>query len=505
MFSKVYSGGLRGIDGYVVQVEADVSDGLPGFYMVGSLASEVKEAEERVRTALRNAGFRLSSKKITVNLSPANVRKEGTACDLPVAVAVLAAYGILEPSSLKETGFLGELGLDGSIKPVRGVLSMVLAMAESGIKRCFLAEENVAEGIAADCLDIIRIRSLQEIIELLNGTGKLRIEKDQGFCAADTNYSVDFSEVNGQRLMRRATEVAVAGGHNLLYIGPPGSGKSMTLRCIAGIQTPDSGRIVVNDKVLFDSEKKINLKPQERKVGYLFQNYALFPTMTVEKNIACGYRGDKKHLKAKVADYIERYQLNGLEKRYPGQLSGGQQQRVALARMMIGEPEVILLDEPFSALDGYLKDIMQRDMQNFLNEYTGDMILVTHSRDEAYKFCGHLTILDSGQALTTGETKKLFERPGILQAARLTGCKNFSTVQKMGKHSIYAVDWDLMLQTKDVVPDDVTHVGIRGHWMKGASEGGENHMEVEVMEYIETTFEHQYLLKNKKGGDCQPV
>ena len=294
-------------------------------------------------------------------------------------------------------------------------------------------------------------------------------------------------------------------GSPMGILGASGSGKSMTLRCIAGIQTPDSGRIVVNDKVLFDSEKKINLKPQERKVGYLFQNYALFPTMTVEKNIACGYRGDKKQLKAKVADYIERYQLNGLEKRYPGQLSGGQQQRVALARMMIGEPEVILLDEPFSALDGYLKDIMQRDMQNFLKEYTGDMILVTHSRDEAYKFCGHLTILDSGQALTTGETKKLFERPGILQAARLTGCKNFSAVQKMGEHNIYAVDWDLVLQTKDVVSDDVTHVGIRGHWMKGSSEGGENRMEVEVVEYIETTFEHQYLLKNKKGGDCQPV
>ena len=129
----------------------------------------------------------------------------------------------------------------------------------------------------------------------------------------------------------------------------------MTLRCIAGIQTPDSGRIVVNDKVLFDSEKKINLKPQERKVGYLFQNYALFPTMTVEKNIACGYRGDKKQLKAKVADYIERYQLNGLEKRYPGQLSGGQQQRVSIARALITRPKLIIADEPVAAIDASMK------------------------------------------------------------------------------------------------------------------------------------------------------
>lgn len=235
LFSKVYSGGLRGIDGYVVQVEADVSDGLPGFYMVGSLASEVREAEERVRTAMRNVGFHLSARKITVNLSPANVRKEGTACDLPVAIAVLAAYGIVMPSGLKQTGFLGELGLDGKIKPVRGVLSMVLAMAEKGLERCFLPEENVAEGMAADCMEIVKIRNLQEVVELLNEPDRICFERASDLSGVQTAYGVDFCEVNGQKLMRRATEVAVAGGHNLLYIGPPGSGKSMMARRIPTI------------------------------------------------------------------------------------------------------------------------------------------------------------------------------------------------------------------------------------------------------------------------------
>ena len=168
-------------------------------------------------------------------------------------------------------------------------------------------------------------------------------------------------------------------GSPMGILGASGSGKSMTLRCIAGIQTPDSGRIVVNDKVLFDSEKKINLKPQERKVGYLFQNYALFPTMTVEKNIACGYRGDKKHLKAKVADYIERYQLNGLEKRYPGQLSGGQQQRVAIARALVSKPAIVLADEPTGNLDSRTSADVLGLLQRTSREFNQTLVMITHN------------------------------------------------------------------------------------------------------------------------------
>ena len=168
MFSKVYSAGLQGIDGYLVQVEADVGNGLPGFHMVGYLASEVREAEERVRTALKNSGFSLSPRKITINLSPADIRKDGTAFDLPVAVAVLAAYGMDGSPVLKDSAFIGELGLDGQIKPVRGVLSLVSVLRDKGWKRCFLPEANIAEGLAVGQIEIVGIHHLKEMIDILN-------------------------------------------------------------------------------------------------------------------------------------------------------------------------------------------------------------------------------------------------------------------------------------------------------------------------------------------------
>ena len=176
MFSKVYSAGLNGIDGYLVQVEADASSGLPGFSMVGVLASEVKEAQDRVRTALRNSDYRLPSRKVTVNLSPAGIRKGGTGFDLPIAVAVLAAFEIVKTETLTRAVLAGELGLDGRVKPVRGILSIVSAARDAGMERCFLPLENVMEGRAIPGIEIIGVRNIREMVALLEHPEQIRGE-----------------------------------------------------------------------------------------------------------------------------------------------------------------------------------------------------------------------------------------------------------------------------------------------------------------------------------------
>ena len=232
MFSKVFGIGLSGIDAYEVSVEVDVSDGLPAFAMVGVLAAEVKEAQDRVRTALRNGGFELRPQKVTVNLSPAGVRKSGTAFDLAIAAAVLGAYGLMDCKALRDMVLLGELGLDGQVRPVRGVLSMVMEAKRCGKKTCVVPQDNVREGQMIPGIRIIGIRSVKELPELLKrkeqtGGGTLP-DLPQGIWAEPSEtYPVDFKEVQGQIFVRRATEVAVSGRHHILYIGSAGSGKTM--------------------------------------------------------------------------------------------------------------------------------------------------------------------------------------------------------------------------------------------------------------------------------------
>ena len=247
-------------------------------------------------------------------------------------------------------------------------------------------------------------------------------------------------------------------------LGASGCGKSMTLKSIAGIEKPDKGRIVLGDRTLFDTYGKINLRPQERRVGYLFQNYALFPTMTVEQNIMAGLHGRGVDASKRVKEMIGKFQLEGLEKRRPGELSGGQQQRVALARIMAYRPEALLLDEPFSAMDYFLRERLRLELMEVLREYEGLSVLVTHDRDEAYQLCDHLLLLKDGSVIAEGPTKELFERPGTAEAARLTGCKNISRIVPLGPHRICAPDWGgLELTTAETVTDEISYAGIRAH------------------------------------------
>lgn len=283
-------------------------------------------------------------------------------------------------------------------------------------------------------------------------------------------------------------------------LGASGCGKSLTLKSLAGIEHPDEGRIVLNGKVLFDSERKVSVKPQVRRVGYLFQNYALFPTMTVEQNIAVGLTGKKADVMRRVGQMVERFQLAGLEKRLPGELSGGQQQRVALARILAYEPEVILLDEPFSALDAYLRDQMQRELMEMLKDYQGIAIMVSHSRDEVYRMSEELLVLDKGKIAGQGNTKKLFEDPGNMATARLTGCKNIVRVTELPEGGLYADEWGLKLPMREKPDRIVQAVAIRAHEFSIQKTKENGHLCFPILDPVitEDLFEYNIAFKTSE-------
>ena len=236
MYSHVYGADVFGMESRVIRIEADVSDGLPVFDMVGYLASAVKEARERVRISVRNMGIRFPAKRITINLSPANLRKEGTSFDLPIAISLLTAFGYLSDDITRDTMFIGELGLDGTVRSVRGVLAMILQGRKQGIRRFLVPAENAAEGGVLEDIQVYGIHSLKEAMEFLRGEQNLvplHFSFDE-LPESETNEP-DFSEICGNARLKRAAEIAVSGRHNLLMIGPPGSGKTMLARRIPGI------------------------------------------------------------------------------------------------------------------------------------------------------------------------------------------------------------------------------------------------------------------------------
>lgn len=243
MFSKINSLGIHGVEGFPVTVEADVSDGLPGFIMVGYLSEAVKEAQDRVRMALKNSGFYLPPKKVMVNLSPGDIRKEGTAYDLAIAAAVLCSLGEVPQEGFEQAALIGELGLDGSIKPVRGVLSRVFAASKLGIRRFFVPEENVSEGTAVKGMEIVGVGNLRKLAGILNGTELScgRFFDESLFQESNSiSYPVDYEELTGLTTVRRACQAAAAGRHNILLIGPAGTGKTMAARRLPTIMPPIS-------------------------------------------------------------------------------------------------------------------------------------------------------------------------------------------------------------------------------------------------------------------------
>ncbi len=289
-------------------------------------------------------------------------------------------------------------------------------------------------------------------------------------------------------------------GKSLGILGASGSGKSMTLRCIAGIQKPDQGRIVINDRILYDSDKRINLPPQQRKIGYLFQNYALFPNMTVRQNIKIGMANSNEEKERRLKELISKFQLNGLEERYPVELSGGQQQRVALARILAYEPDIIMMDEPFCALDSVLRDQLQQELVHSLQQYEKDILIVSHSRDEIYRFSEELVIMDNGKRLLSGYTKHLFNNPIKREVAKLTGCKNLSKIEKLDENKVLAKDWNIVLTTDKNIHKEHSYIGIRAHDIEIVNNRrDENLFEVVVEEVIEMPFEVHYYVTNRIG------
>lgn len=287
-------------------------------------------------------------------------------------------------------------------------------------------------------------------------------------------------------------------------LGASGSGKSITLRCIAGIDTPDSGHIEVGERMLFDSSSGLDVRPQDRNVGYMFQNYALFPKMTVLRNVMCGLRGNNEENRTEAIDILRRFRLVGLEDRLPGELSGGQQQRVALARIMVRRPALILLDEPFSALDQYLRDRMQVEMMEMLENFEGQVVMVSHSRDELYRFSEELFVIQDGTVQQSGGKGEVFNDPVNIDVARLTGCKNFSEAEVLSEHVIRAVGWGTDLRFREKrIPEKVRYVGYRAHLFEPVwGEAGENCISFYPAFVDELPFEYKiYFRIGKKDHE----
>lgn len=281
-------------------------------------------------------------------------------------------------------------------------------------------------------------------------------------------------------------------------LGASGSGKSLILKAIAGIIKPDYGKIILNGRILFDKDKKINIPTKDRKVAYLFQDYALFPNMTVYENIKTGLRGKNRNFEKIINKKLEELHIDHIKNKRPDMISGGEKQRTALARILVNEPEILLLDEPYSAIDGYLRWSIELEVRKIIEEYKIPTLFVSHDRDEIYRMCDDIVIMANGKSEPKKRTKELFQNPETIAAAELSGCKNFSEIEKIGENSYKLKAWDLAL---DLEKDyEEKFIGIRGHDIEISKNKKEkNSYELEILKEIEQTFNTCLIIRKKDG------
>lgn len=289
-----------------------------------------------------------------------------------------------------------------------------------------------------------------------------------------------------------------ASEERVALLGASGCGKSCTLRCIAGVETPDEGKIVVNGVTFFDSAAGINLSPQERKCALLFQNYQLFPNMTVADNVCAGVKdaGDAAARKRLAERYLGIFGLADFADRYPARLSGGQQQRVALARMVAAHPGIFMFDEPMSALDSYLKSALEQNMLDLFDVCNRTVLYVSHDIDEACRLCERICVMHNGHVEEIGSVDDVVRRPQTLAALRLTGCKNTSRARKIGSQEVEALDWGMTFNVGREVPDNVAYLGIRASYfhVDNRAERGRNSYDLHVARVSDSRFERLVLL-----------
>ena len=385
----------------------------------------------------------------------------------------LAGPGVLAGTVLAFARALGEFGatlmLAGNIPGRTQTMPIaIFSAAESGDMR-----------VAMLWVTLIVVLSLA-IIRLLNYEKKTRPARVDPPAPANVNSTEKITtarpnlggekpallEIDVERILENFTlAVSLEAGRGAVgLLGSSGAGKSMTLRMIAGISTPGRGRIVLNGRVLFDSATGTNITAAQRRIGVVFQDYALFPHLSVAENVGFGLQAlTKEERRLRVEQQLSSMHIAELADRYPREISGGQRQRVAIARCMAIQPDALLLDEPFAALDPHLRRRTEEQLRETLAGFNGVVVFVTHDMEEAFRFCSDLLVLDRGAIIARGPKHELFERPRAVAAAQLTGCKNIAAARNIAPDLISVPAWQCELATTTPVPDMLTHVGYRSH------------------------------------------